>query len=79
MKKLVIPTAIPLFALTSYANAACRTMHQVSDNMMELGYTDEWEGDTNRDVLGFVQAKRAAVLRDFSRGVLLCEINRTPN
>ncbi|KAB2677288.1 hypothetical protein [Brucella pseudintermedia] len=56
MKKLVIATAMSLFAMTGYANAACRTMHQVSDNMMKLGYLEDWEGDNNRDVLDFVQA-----------------------
>ncbi len=56
VKKLVISTTISMIAVTSYANAGCRTMSQVSDNMMKLGYTEEWEGDNNRDVLDFVQA-----------------------
>jgi hypothetical protein len=56
MKKLVISTAISMIAVTSYANASCRTMSQVSDNMMKLGYVEDYEGDNNRDVLEFVQA-----------------------
>jgi len=56
MKKLLISTAITMMALSNNANSACRTMSQVSDNMMELGYTEEWEGDNNQDVLDFVQA-----------------------
>ncbi|WP_192800904.1 hypothetical protein [Brucella tritici] len=56
MKKLLISTANTTMAFSSYANAACRTMSQVSDNMMQLEYTEDWEGDNNRDVIGFVQA-----------------------
>lgn len=56
MKKLLMSTAITMMAFSSYANAGCRTMSQVSDNMMELGYVEDYEGDNNRDVLEFVQA-----------------------